>query len=66
MPEPMVLVAREGAVATVTLNRPEALNALNRELTLALRDAVFCVGERQQPCAAWCCAAASISWRAAT
>lgn len=41
MPEPMVLVAREGAVATVTLNRPEALNALNRELTLGLREAVF-------------------------
>jgi 2-(1,2-epoxy-1,2-dihydrophenyl)acetyl-CoA isomerase len=43
MPDPVVLVAREGAVATITLNRPQALNALNRELTVALRDAVFAV-----------------------
>jgi 2-(1,2-epoxy-1,2-dihydrophenyl)acetyl-CoA isomerase len=41
MPEPLVRVEREGAVATLTLNRPQALNALNRELTVALRDSVF-------------------------
>ncbi len=32
MSDPIVLVERRGAVALVTLNRPEALNALNRAL----------------------------------
>jgi len=42
--EPLLLVERANHVATLTLNRPTVLNALNEqllsELTLALRDAV--------------------------
>ncbi|HEX4902967.1 MAG TPA: enoyl-CoA hydratase, partial [Acidimicrobiales bacterium] len=34
--EPVILVEREEAVATVTLNRPQARNALSRELRKAL------------------------------
>jgi 2-(1,2-epoxy-1,2-dihydrophenyl)acetyl-CoA isomerase len=41
MSESVVLTSVAGGVATITMNRPKALNALNRELTLALRDAVF-------------------------
>src|SRR5438445_13514864 len=35
-----VEVARDGAVQTITLNRPDVLNAFNRALHKALREAV--------------------------
>jgi 2-(1,2-epoxy-1,2-dihydrophenyl)acetyl-CoA isomerase len=40
----MLLVDRDGPVTTVTLNRPEALNALDVPLKLALKDAVDEIG----------------------
>jgi len=39
--EAAVLTANAGGISTITLNRPKALNALDRNLTLGLRDAVF-------------------------
>jgi 2-(1,2-epoxy-1,2-dihydrophenyl)acetyl-CoA isomerase len=41
MSEAPVLVHRDGAAATIELNRPQALNAWNTELGLALREAVL-------------------------
>ncbi len=41
MSEAVVLTSTANNVRTVVLNRPKALNALDRTLTLALRDAVF-------------------------
>lgn len=41
MSEPVLLVERADGVATLTLNRPRALNALSRELRHRLRDALI-------------------------
>ena len=39
-----VLFAQDGAVATITLNRPESMNAMNRELSAGLSEALRRVG----------------------
>src|SRR4030095_13485281 len=39
MSDPILLVTREAGIARVTLNRPEAMNALSRELRAALVEA---------------------------
>ncbi len=38
--QPVILEAREGAVLTISLNRPDRLNAINMELTAGLRDSL--------------------------
>jgi 2-(1,2-epoxy-1,2-dihydrophenyl)acetyl-CoA isomerase len=38
--EPVLKIERDGHVAVVTLNRPDKLNALNRELTAAMYEAL--------------------------
>jgi enoyl-CoA hydratase len=43
--EPVILVDVEDRIATITLNRPEARNALSRALAYALWDAVAAAGD---------------------
>jgi enoyl-CoA hydratase len=43
--DPMLLVERYGSVAIVTLNRPEAMNALSKALRLALYDAMIALDQ---------------------
>jgi enoyl-CoA hydratase len=43
--EPVVLVEVDDGIATITLNRPEARNALSRALSYALWDAVLASGD---------------------
>ncbi|HYL86233.1 MAG TPA: enoyl-CoA hydratase-related protein [Candidatus Angelobacter sp.] len=42
---PVILEARHGGIATVVLNRPDRLNALNNELALGLNDALSRIAE---------------------
>ncbi|WP_449279707.1 3-hydroxyisobutyryl-CoA hydrolase [Leucobacter sp. GX0328] len=39
-PEPLIIARRSGAITRITLNRPRAINALNREMFLGLETAV--------------------------
>ena len=48
MSREIVIVQEEGAVATLLLNRPSALNAINAELLLALREALEGLGKRPE------------------
>ena len=45
MTTPVLLVDVEDRIATITLHRPEARNALSRELSFALWDAVLAAGD---------------------
>ena len=56
-----VEVTREGAVAVVTVNRPEALNALNTETNEALLAAVRELSAGRRACAPSCSPAAATS-----
>jgi enoyl-CoA hydratase/carnithine racemase len=42
---PVILEARHGGIATVVMNRPDRLNALNNELAVGLNDALTRISE---------------------
>ena len=46
------MVERDGAIATVVLNRPEKLNALTRAMWGALGEAIDALVRRRRACAA--------------
>ncbi len=48
MADKLVLVEKAGAIALVTLNRPDALNALSTGLAEAIRDTFFALGRDGQ------------------
>lgn len=48
MTEPVVMVRRDGAVATIVINRPQAKNALNMAVKEALADAIAAVATDPQ------------------
>jgi enoyl-CoA hydratase len=48
MAEPVLLIERQDGVATLTLNRPRAMNALSRELRREITQAFLQLGEEQE------------------
>lgn len=40
MPDPLVLYAKDGHIATITLNRPDVLNAVSNDMALELDEAI--------------------------
>ena len=54
VPDQPVLLDVTDGVATITLNRPDAMNSLDIATKEALLDAVTLGRGRTTPCAAWC------------
>ena len=46
-PAPVLLESRDGPICTLTLNRPECLNALNKELVVAFNEAITRVSKNE-------------------